>query len=316
ARRLAQALGLDAFSHEATPVEVPDAAGSLDALMLDTKSTFDALIGRLAPSEESRDRILANTLYKNLSSALAGSHEYMAMEQLYAFHAEGKYDLLVLDTPPTHHALDFLDAPKRLLDFLSEDVLQWFVRPYFAGAARGGIKFLEGATRTALSTLEKVTGLEALRDVSDFFRGFSGMYDGFKDRARKVSELLTGPEAAYILVTAPAPVTVEEARYFYGKLKEYKIKPEAVILNRMHEPYAGPEALPEPAGEDEAARLARRLLRNLAEMRGAAAVDLAHAERLLAEVGAETAVRRVPLFWNEVLDLRALRAIHPYLLAE
>lgn len=313
ARRLAQALGLDAFGKDPAPVAVEGARGTLHALMLDTKSTFDDLVGRLAPNPETRDRILANTLYKNMSSALAGSHEYMAMEQLYTFRAEGKYDLLVLDTPPTHHALDFLDAPKRLLDFLSEDVLQWFLRPYFADAARGGLRFLESTTRAALAALENVTGLEALRDVSDFFRSFSGMYEGFKERAKNVSALLTGPEAAYVLVTAPAPVTVEEARFFYHKLRDYGIRPEAVILNRMHEPYAAPERLPEPRGEGEAAEAARRLLKNLAEMRDASETDLAHAERLLAELAPEVAVRRVPLFWNEVLDLRGLRAMHAYL---
>lgn len=310
ARRLAQALGLDAFHHDAHPVPLEGVDGALHAMMLDTKSTFDDLIERLAPNDEVRDRILANTLYKNLSNALAGSHEYMAMEQLYNFHAEGHFDLLVLDTPPTHHALDFLDAPRRILDFLSDDTLQWFIRPYFAQAAGRGMRFLEKTTQRALAMLEKVTGLEALRDVSEFFQAFSDMYGDFKVRAERVSALLTSEEAAYVLVTGPAPVTVAEARYFYEKLREHDLRPQALVLNRMHDDYDAPETLPAVSGRSAAAELARRMVANLDEMRRAGRVDQSHVDGLLAVIDPSIQVCRVPLLGTDAVDLKALREIH------
>ena len=157
-------------------------------MMLDAKATFDELVRRHAPDEETRDRILANRIYQQLSNALAGSQEYMAMEKLFELHAEDRYDLLVLDTPPTRNALDFLEAPKRLMQFIEGRALQVFMRP-----TGFGMRVFGRGTSMMFSVLRRVTGVEVLEDLSEFFQAFSGMVGGFRERAKRVNELLGEP---------------------------------------------------------------------------------------------------------------------------
>jgi len=193
ARRLASAMGLTALGNtesriaterlEAAGVGPP--SGQLWAMMLDTKRTWDDLVTRFAMDPEQARRILANHYYQQISSALAGSQEFMAMEKLYELHESGKYDVLVLDTPPTRHALDFLDAPKKMMDFMDEGVLKLFLTP-----GRLGFGFLRSSSALMFNVLERVTGFEVLRDISDFISSFGGMYAGFRDRATKVEEFL------------------------------------------------------------------------------------------------------------------------------
>ena len=154
-------------------------------MMLDAKATFDELVRRHAPDEESRDRILENRIYQQLSAALAGSQEYMAMEKLFELHAEDRYDLLVLDTPPTRNALDFLEAPRRLMQFIEGRALQVFMRPTGIG-----MRVFGRGTSMMFSILRRVTGVEVIEDLSEFFQAFSGMLGGFRERAKRVNELL------------------------------------------------------------------------------------------------------------------------------
>ena len=182
AKRLANALGINSVGSTVSAVPIPGMPrGQLSAMMLDQKGAWDELVARHAPSEEIRARILNNNFYQHLSQSFAGSQEYMAIEQLCELHASGLYDLVVVDTPPTRHALDFLEAPRRIADFLDRRIVKWFVRPYFSA----GWATLRLVNRTAgflFRRLEDATGISALVEVSDFFTSMSSLFENFEPR--------------------------------------------------------------------------------------------------------------------------------------
>lgn len=240
ARRLASAMGLKELGNAETRIKPEVLAesgieldGELWGMMLDTKRTWDELIDRISPSPEKRDLILSNQYYQIVSSALAGSQEYMAMEKLQEIHASGVYDLIVLDTPPTKHALDFLEAPRRMSDFLEGRVIQILIKPY-ALAGKAGFKLLHRGTATLMSLMEKVTGMGVMKDLADFFLSFDGLYDGFKDRALRVNQLLRSRRTTFLLVTSPSPLILREATFFTEKLIEFGMPLGAILFNRVH----------------------------------------------------------------------------------
>ena len=315
-RRLATSLGLDRLPDRPRALGLarlgPRPGGSLMAMTLDTKRTFDDLVERHMPSAEARRRVLENRLYKNVSSALAGSHEYMATEKLLELSADARFDLVVLDTPPTRHALDFLEAPERLMGFLDTSVLRYFLKPYFVA----GRLTLKVATRTgalALKLADRFLGLQFLQDLSEFFLAFEGMYDGFKARAAQVHDLLRGPASGFVVVTGPAPGAMDEARYFHGRLEESRMPFVAFVVNRVHpDPASAPRAeggrtLPVGSGLAEALvgivrdeqRVARRERRTIA--------------RLAADTVEPLVV--VPEQEGDVHDLRGLEAVGTSLVA-
>src|SRR5262245_48162507 len=213
ARRLANALGMHELGNEATRVP----GTTLSALMLDTKRTWDGLVRRFAKTPAQAERIFANHYYQQISSALAGSQEFMAMEKLYELRESGVYELLVLDTPPTRHALDFLDAPKKMVGLMDEGVLKLLTAPSRV-AGKLGLGMFKNSTAMMFAMLQRITGFEVLKDISDFVVSFSGMHGGFRERAQKVEEYLRAPRSSFVLVTSPRPQTVEEAVFFYRKL--------------------------------------------------------------------------------------------------
>ena len=192
AHRLANALGLNHFSSEEQVIKINDLeskkTATFSAMMLDTKRTFDALIERHTTDATVRDRILNNPFYEQASSRLAGSQEYMAMEKLYELYSSGRFDLIVLDTPPTVHALDFLNAPQRLMDFLGHSNSNLFTRSTRT-LGKVGFGFLR-ANRILLKGISKFVGSEVFLSLLDFLKDFQSMYEGFKDRAHQVKELL------------------------------------------------------------------------------------------------------------------------------
>jgi anion-transporting ArsA/GET3 family ATPase len=239
ARRLADALGVGEIGNE--PVALPvdrqrrlgvSEGGSLEAVMLDMKSTFDGLVQRFADSPETIERILQNPIYQHVSDALAGSSEYAAMEKVHELCESGRYDLVIVDTPPSQHALDFLDAPQRLLDFLDSKVVQVLLHPAFA-AGRFGFKIFHRATRRILKIFERVSGLSFLEDISEFLLAFEGMSEGFRERAHRVRSLLLGPESAFILVAGPSPESASNGLMFLEHLNESRVPIAGVIVNRM-----------------------------------------------------------------------------------
>ena len=203
--------------------------GALSAMMLDTKSTFDGLVTRYAVVPEQTQRILENSFYRNISSALSGTQEYMAMEKLHELHEEGGFDLIVVDTPPSRHALDFLDAPQRLLRLLDNRIFRLLMVP-----TRTGMRIAGAAVQAFLRTISRVVGSEVVNDIVAFFRAFEGMEEGFRERAKKVVELLGEPETRFVLITSPRRDAVEEARFFAEKIGDHNLAVDALIVNRVH----------------------------------------------------------------------------------
>ena len=214
ARRLANSLGVDELSNSPTRIE-GDWPGELHALMLDPKGTFDDLISRYSDSEAQADDIRVNRIYRNLTGTLSGTQEYMAMEKLHELVEEGGFDIVVVDTPPSRNALDFLDAPRRLTHFLENRVFQALMAP-----TRVGLRFMGVAAQALLRTLSKVAGADIVHDAVAFFQAFEGMEEGFRLRAARVRELLVQPGTAFVLVASPRPDSVDEAVHFAGKLDE------------------------------------------------------------------------------------------------
>jgi anion-transporting ArsA/GET3 family ATPase len=202
--------------------------------MLDVKTTFDELIAEHARSIEQREAILRNRIYRSLSGSVAGAQEYMAMERLHQLVSTGRYDRVVLDTPPTRNALDFLDAPGRLLRFLEGRSLRMFLRPGLR-AGRLGLRIAGRGANVAFAALERLTGVALLRDLSEFFLAFEGMVDGFHDRAAAVADLLASERATFLVVTAPAAEPIDEAVFFVRCLGERELPFGGVIANRVDE---------------------------------------------------------------------------------
>ena len=240
AKRLADALGIEELGNR--PQKLPRTIldrlgvppeGEMSAMMLDMKRTFDDLVERFAESPEARERILGNRIYQHVSDALAGSAEYSAMEKVYELAERKEVDLIVLDTPPSQHALDFLEAPERLLGFLDSRLVKVLLHPAFA-AGRVGFKVFQRGVQRVLRTLEKVSGVGFLQDISEFLLAFEGMSEGFRERAHKVQGLLFGPETAFLLAAGPARESVTNALSFLDKLAQSRAGVVGVVVNRVH----------------------------------------------------------------------------------
>gem|GEM_PF-601316 len=239
ARRLANSLGLQSLGNRETRIDPSlfkaaglEPRGEMWAMMLDLKLTWDELVTRQAPDPARAQKILDNKLYQTLSTAMAGSLEYMAMEKVYEVANSGRFDVVVLDTPPTSNALDFLHASDRMLDVLNNNAMKILLGPALK-AGKIGLKFLALPTSIVLATLARFTGTDFLRDLAGFMTAFEGMYDGFKDRAGNVKKLLKSREAAFLLVTSPNPLTIQEALFFHNALKGDGIATAAVVVNRV-----------------------------------------------------------------------------------
>jgi len=247
AKRLAQAMGLDSLDNDPRPVAL-DAPGRLAAMMLDTKRTFDRMVETYAPDQRVRDAIFANSYYQQLSSTLGGSRELIAMERVLEILNAGEHDLLIVDTPPAQHALDFLDAPKRLIDLLDGSFTQMLVAPYGL-AARAQFNFFRQSSALTLKFLERLTGLEMLADLSEFLLAFSSMFDGLKERSRRVLSLMSERGTTFLLVCAPEPVSLGQVSRFAERLARDSMDVAGVLVNRAH--------LPVPAAELTEADVAR-----------------------------------------------------------
>ena len=325
AKRLASSLGLKELSSEPTKVNPRKfasagvkPAGELWAMMLDTKSTFDKLVERYAPSPEQAKRILGNRFYKSISGTLSGTQEYMAMEKLYELYADGGFDVIVIDTPPTRNALDFLDAPKKMTDFLESRVLRWFLIPYMK--AGGGIfKVANVAAMTFLKLVKKIVGTEVLEDTAEFFGNLEGMYDGFKERAREVAKLLQSNETAFVVVTSPAEDAVTEATFFAARLDEAKLPFGALVVNRVHPRWGDPieasdRRITKLSAGDERAALLAKLLRNEAAFSKVVSAEEKNLDELARKVPRHRWVR-VPYLQQEAVDFPGLYAITRRLIA-
>jgi anion-transporting ArsA/GET3 family ATPase len=324
AKRLANTLGLEHLSNSAHEIARDlwdangDAApgGHLYALMLDTETTFDQLVQTYASSEEQAAGILNNRFYRNIAGALSGTQEYMAMEKLYELHDRGGFDLIVVDTPPTRHALDFLDAPRRLTRLLDNRIFRILMVPTRGVVRVGGV-----AAQAFLKTIARVVGSEPVDDVIAFFRAFEGMEEGFRERAAQVTQLLASDDTAFVLVTSPRRDAVEEAEYFAARLADGEFAVDALIVNRVHTRYsdADPDALRARARElgarrsEAADRLAAHYV-NLADLDDVALRERAELAGLEHRIG-NASVAHVPELGHDVHDFAALHAVGRHLMS-
>jgi anion-transporting ArsA/GET3 family ATPase len=323
AKRLADSLGLPELGNTERQVDpqlfeqagVDAGGGELWAMMLDPKATFDEVVREHAPDAETRERILQNRIYQQLSNALAGSQEYMAMEKLYEIWSDDRYDLLVLDTPPSRNALDFLDAPRRLTQFIEGRALQVFLRP--TGFAT---KIIGGGTSMAFSVLRKITGVDLLEDLAEFFQAFQGMVGGFRERAKKVNELLAADETSFLVVCGPQGEPISEAVYFHQKLEEADMPFGGVIVNKVH--YDVTAAAPEENGSDVTRdlgsvlgeELAAKVAASHSDFQVLAKRDRRNVQRLAAEMHTACVIQ-VPYLDEDVHDLGGLMKVNRYLFA-
>ncbi len=310
ARRLANALGLDSLTNRPTVIEGPW-PGELHALMLDPKGTFDDLVQRYSDSDEQAEDIKVNRIYANLTGTLSGTQEYMAAEKLYELVEEGGFDLVVVDTPPTRNALDFLDAPGRLTQFLENRIFQALMKP-----TRIGLKFMGVAAQALLRTISRVAGADIVRDAVNFFQAFEGMEEGFRVRAARVRDLLADPGTAFVLVASPRPDSVDEAVHFAGKLAESNMTVTALVVNRVHPRFADDDqidALPSLTEDQEGSPLAQ-LIDNLRGYTAASDREEQAYTDLVAKV-APAPVYRVPLLNTDVHDLVGLGTVADLLFA-
>jgi anion-transporting ArsA/GET3 family ATPase len=321
ARRLADALGLRGLTNDPSPIDGPwGEGGAMWALMLDTKGTFDGLVRRYSADQAQAERILANSFYRNISGALSGTQEYMASEKLYELAVEGDFDLVVVDTPPTRNALDFLDAPQRLAHFLDHRLYKVLLSP-----SKGIGRAVNVATQAVMRQIAKVVGAEVISDALAFFKAFEGMEQGFKERAQAVDRLLRRDTTAFLLVASPKADTVAEAGYFADELARKDIAVRGLIVNRtqpsfgvalevdgVEEPRAPRIALGAAAVAARAETLDGTALgdhyRCLAESLHLAQGEARHLAGL-AERVAPAPVVKVPVQPFEVTDLESLQAL-------
>lgn len=316
ARRLASSLGLGALGNVETRVPESELRragleprGVLHAMMLDVKRTWDDLVARHAPDRAHRERIYGNRIYQQLSGALAGSQEYMAMEKLYELATERDYDLIVLDTPPTVHALDFLDAPGRMLDFLGNDTARALLAPALS-AGRVGLRLFHLGGAYVAKTLARFTGAALLSDLAELMAQFQDMYDGFKTRAVAVRALLGGPEVGFVIVSSASPRSVDEALFFEQRLRAEYMPIASVVANRVTTSlWTGtPPAIAELAAALQNAggdgELAGRLVFTLTEHEMLARADALEVERLFSVTSGAPAA--IPQLESDVHDLAGL----------
>jgi anion-transporting ArsA/GET3 family ATPase len=264
APRLIDALGLDDDAAQPRPVDLAGlgakATGRLRAMRLDPKSTFDGLIERYAPSAATRDAIMSGRIYQNLSNALAGVADYMAIERLLALYHEEAASLIVLDTPPAQSAIDFLDAPQRMIELIGSRAISLLSAS--RGALSKPVAIVDFAARAVLSAFDRITGLHLLADVRAFVTNFEGMYEGFAARALEARALLSDPLTLAVLVTTPERERIAQTCQFAEALRARKIRIGAVVVNRTM------KTLPDDAAIDQAklpVALKRKLRRNLAD---------------------------------------------------
>jgi anion-transporting ArsA/GET3 family ATPase len=307
ARRLADALGLEGLTNTPSTIE-GDWPGALAALMLDTEGTFNGLVAKYAGSEEQAEKILANRFYRNIAGAMSGTQEYMATEKLYELATETDFELIVVDTPPTRNALDFLEAPGRLARFLDHRLYRLITAP-----TRGIVKAVNLAAQTFLRSVAKVVGGEVIADAMAFFAAFEGMEEGFKLRARLVERLLAADDTAFVLVASPKSDTVAEATYFARKLADSSLKVKSVVVNRVHPSFGdGSPSADRKRAETFAGTALGAQYTALADLRQIAQEESVHLDHLKGAVPGAPMVA-VPLLPFEVHDMASLLALGDHL---
>jgi anion-transporting ArsA/GET3 family ATPase len=314
ARRLAQSLGLKELDNEPRRVDVPGADGELHAMMLDMKRTFDDIVTAHSTPERA-EQILENPFYQALSSSFSGTQEYMAMEKLGQLRASDQWDLIIVDTPPSRSALDFLDAPNRMSRFLDGAMIRLLTAPARAGG-RAGFKFASAGFLFFSRIISKILGGQLLQDISAFVAALDTMFGGFRERATATYELLRRPGTWFVVVATPEPDALREASYFVDRLSADGMPLAGLVLNRTHPPATTALSATRAEGAAEevteaggpGAELAAAALRVHAERMVLAAREQHLADRFTS-AHPEVAVRTVPAAAGDVHDLDGLRVM-------
>ncbi len=334
ARRLANSLGLASLGHQVQEVDralvrkgAPNANGELHAMMLDQKQAFDEVVAKHAKDPAAVKRILANPVYAQISGSLAGAQEYAAMAKLHDFDQSGNFDLIVVDTPPTAHALDFLDAPRKLSEAIDSPAIDWFRKLQGEGGSRWSLVGKSGAF--IIKRLAKFVGSKFIDDLSVFFTEFNDILGGFRQRAEETFALLRQPRVGFLLVASPEPMAVREALAFHERLKTAGMPFVGFVVNKVHAslPLAHNRAQIEAAlaaqpsivalGLSGTTRTmaAQELLAAHAEVETLAAADREAVTRLAAAGGPTATFVQVPLQRDDVHDVDRLVALERFLLA-
>lgn len=303
ARRLADALGMpEGLRSEPERLTSIDGPGELWAMMLDTAAMFESVVRTHAGDADQAARIVDNRFYRNIAGSMSGTQEYMASEALHQLHGDERFDLVVVDTPPSRNALDFLDAPGVLTRFLEHKAFRALMLP-----ARSGLRVINTATRPLLRAIGKVVGSDVLADAVAFFQAFSGMEAGFRQRAEEVTALLRAPSTRFVLVASPRRDTVAEAVWFADQLRAQGLPVSAAVINRAHPRF---DVEREPADSDDP--ILQALVDNLAHLRRLAALERAEIAPLADRLDGAPLVE-VPLLDRDVHDLDGLRRLGAHL---
>ena len=310
AKRLADALGLSTeLGNEPHQIDSLQAGpGELWAMMLDTQATFNEVVRTYSADKEQVERIMSNRFFRNISKNLSGTQEYMAAEKLFQLHGDARFDVVVIDTPPTRDALSFLDAPNRLIRFLDHRLYRLLLTP-----ARSGLKVLAAAMQPIVRAIARIVGAQALDDALAFFRAFDGMDAGFRHRAEQVVSLLRSPNTSYVVVTSPNLETIDEADYFVSKLNEEGLSTAALVINRIQPSFADTGA--DINKRDDSVAEFSELRRNLDQLNRRASDQAFSVAGLVAHV-APAPVMFVPLFAHDVANAGALGIVADYLVRE
>lgn len=331
ARRLANSLGVDGLDHELQQVDLTQfeqfgiqPKGELWGTMLDMKSAFDAIVDRHVDSEEEREKIAGNRFYKFFSTSLAGAQELSASERLLDVVESGEFDLIVLDTPPTTNALDFLEAPGRFFEALDQGSIRWFIN-LGAKAAKGGGGLMNIGSNLIAKTLGRFTGAEFFEELADFLYHLNSVLLGFHERAQVTQSLMSDEKTAFVIVTTPEPATASEARYFRDKLRDFDVRLGGLVVNRVRQQFGtsglaaeGPgaivDAMEQIPGSDRVdrhikERLALHLLSNAEEFNELADRDRETVRELREELDADAEVAVVPMYAMDIHSLLGLEMI-------
>jgi len=329
AKRLAQALGLERMMGEEQLVSDPfvsegAARGSLTAMMLDPSATFDELVLKYSPSPERASKLLSNKLYQYVSRSLAGTQEYMAMEKLVAVQKDPRFDLVILDTPPTTNALDFLDAPERLVEALDSAAIRWFVQA-FQSTGKLSLNLLARSAVVVLRGLGRITGGGFLEAMAEFITELNDLFGGFRERAKIVEAALRSPEVSFVLATSPAPMSIQEVVFFSDRLEESQMPRGAFVVNRFRLP---PPAADDPPSERDVAEAiaarglalldedsASRLVHAHSDAIRLAALDAMHVLALRDRAKGEVPIVRIPELPSDVHDLESLGKLSAMLMS-
>jgi len=349
ARRLAQSLGLQELGNAETPIDLaaqlPDerVAGTLHASMLDTAAAFEELLDRLSPSPEETAKVRRNRLFRLMLGQMAGVQEYLAGEKVYDAASSGRYDLIVLDTPPTRNALDFLDSPGRIAAMLDERIVRWFLPEVAGGPVRGGnVGLLRQLVRTSGNVVKKVLGRafggQLMDEIEAFLGAMASMRFEFRRRSQEVQQLMSSPATAFLLVTTTSEAGAQEAAFFHGEILQRRLPFAGFVINRIHpfidaahaEGQLRPELVeevrrllgppPRSPGEEfplvevryDVEELVSALQQNVQLQNELAAHDRRRVAALMQLIGSRTAPVLVPLLPDEVHDLPALRTVASY----